>query len=131
MATNIKEKRERLQRLNAKLHGMRLEELEKLEEAFQNRERMLKASREIDPAQARVNRIVEALERVRKKIELHPAHPSIEGLKRREAELEESLLNFDRYKQEAPPTGAKAGVLLNVPLGRVGLGSRGASVKTK
>ena len=120
MAETITSNKARVQRLNARLQGMHPDDLVALEKAFKRRDVLLE-DRVRGRDQSRVDRISEHLERLEKRIAAEPDHPRIDGLRKRVAEYRESLLCFGTYKQEAPPTGNRPGVKLEVPLGRFGI----------
>jgi len=120
MVNTIADNEARVQRIAARLAGLKPEELMQIERGFERRDVLMK-DRVVGRDQSRVNRIVDALDSLEKRIASDPEHPKIELLENRASQYRESLVNFAKYKQETPPTGNKPGVILEVPLGRFGL----------
>ena len=110
---------DQLKSVLAKVHGMTPVQLAQLEKAFE-RAAHIQRQQERGRAPCRVDRLVEHYERLQAKIQAKPDHPKIERWKIRLKEYETSLRNWDKFGQEKPP-GPKAGVTIDVPLGRLGL----------
>ena len=94
-------------------------QLTQMEKSFE-RAAHIQRQQERGRALCRVDNLVDHYKRLQAKIKNRPDHPKIEKWKIKLKEYETSLQNFDKYGQEKPP-GPKAGVSIDVPLGRLGL----------
>ena len=106
-----------------KVQGMKPAQLKQMEKMFE-REEKIQAEQKKGHAQVRVDDLAEHYERIQAKIKAWPDHRKIEIWRSKLKEYEVSLQNFQKYGQETPP-GPKAGVKIDVPLGRLGLKSGG------
>ena len=65
----------------------------------------------------RIQRLLDARAKCAAYLKAAPKHPRAKVWKRKIAEYDQSLANFQKYGQETPPTGNKASVNINVPKG--------------
>ena len=72
-------------------------------------------------SQQRVDQIAAALEKAEAKVAANPGHDKMERWEKRIEEYRQSLVTFALYGQETPPSSAKKGAEIDVPLGRFGL----------
>lgn len=65
----------------------------------------------------RIQRLLDARAKCVSRLDAHPKNARAAGWKRKLAEFDQSLANFQKYGQEAPPTGNRVGVDIDVPKG--------------
>ena len=102
-----------------KVNRMTPAQLKQMGKLFE-REEKVQSEQKKGRAQVRVDRLAEHYERLRARIKAESDHPKIEMWRIKLKGYEVALQNFQKYGQETPP-GPKAGVKIEVPLGRLGL----------
>lgn len=115
-------------RVRAEVEGLPYEDLVQLDRILHRRKQYIN-EQVAGRGQPRVDRIVANYERIKAKIKAMPNDPRVPRWKKRLAEYDESLRNWDEFGQETKPVGTP-GVEINVPLGRLGIKSNQPQVET-
>jgi hypothetical protein len=67
--------------------------------------------------EGRIQRLLDARAKCEAKLKAYPKHPRAATWKRKKAEYDVSLANFQKYGQEEKPNGKPIGVQIDVPAG--------------
>ncbi len=114
---------DQLKQVLAKVQAMTPAQLKQMGKLFE-REEKIQSEQKKGRGQVRVDRLAEHYEQLLSRIKAEPDHPKIEMWKVKLKGYEVSLQNWKKFGQETPP-GPKAGVKIEVPLGRLGLKTGG------